>query len=100
LQKRFQSRSVRRTGAHRPNTLQPYLPQSAEFNVDAHICHLAPGHERNVGKLGNGRALADIDQVPVVLMDEINKTIEDKTGFTQVQSANLKAKGKKGHKKG
>jgi hypothetical protein len=75
------SHSLRRTWAPRPI----YPPQSAEFDVDAHIVTLLQDMKE---MLGNGHALGrllatfkkliyHLDQVPVVLMDDINKAIPD-----------------------
>ena len=84
----------------------PYPPQPTEFNLDSQTVTLLRDMKEMLERLGKGHPLdklwaaskevvSDLNEAPVVLVDEINKEIEDKTGSAEVQPAKDKGKNKK-----
>jgi Protein of unknown function (DUF4449) len=88
----------------------PYPPQPTESNLDSQTATLLRNMKEMLERLGKGHPLdkllaalkkvvRDLNEAPVVLVDEINKEIEDKTGSGEVQPAKAKGKNKKGREK-
>ncbi|KAF8799742.1 hypothetical protein BYT27DRAFT_7119732 [Phlegmacium glaucopus] len=81
-------------------------------SVDPQIVTLLQDIKEMLERLGKGHSLdrllaalkkvvRELNKVPIVLVDEINKEIEDKAGYAEMQRAKAKGKNKKrGRKKG